>query len=139
MPTETNVETLSEDVEAAKDWLERRMQQYRPLANSERGSDGYWQGRCDGLNEMYRRTYGKNGPLITDIPGLIGWAAQFREQQLAHAARYANIPKFVEHVDRFLGEADGASDFLRKFTGQPVEQDPDRQVDLFGEHPVDKP
>jgi hypothetical protein len=133
---ETEDEALSEDVERAKDWIERRMSQYQPFANTERSC--YWRGRLDGLNEMYRRTYGKNGPLIEDLRGLIAWAAQFREQQLAYAVQ-AHKAKDREFIDRLLGEADGAGDFLRKFTGQPVEQDPDRQLDLFGEHPVGKP
>ena len=111
----------------ALEWVNRRLAQFESLAAAE-VERGYFRGRVDGLNDLYRRSYGKNGPFIRTLPALLAYArreaisAQLRAEQ---RAREAGESGDRSGVDYLLGVVDGVSDFVRKRDGALVAFDPD--------------
>jgi hypothetical protein len=120
--------TIEWSLETALDWLGSRMDQYQALALLE-PTTGYFHGRCDGLNEIYKRAYEYREAAAPPFALLIKYGEEYRDDHRAQAAAAATADP--ADVDYQLGLADGANDFVRKLSGEPVEVDPDRGAPIL--------
>jgi hypothetical protein len=115
--------TIEWSLDSALDWLDSRMDQFQALAVLEPAT-GYFHGRCEGLNEIYKRAYEYRDTAAPPLALLIKYAALYCDDHRAKAA--AALTADPADVDYQLGLADGANDFARKLSGAPIEVDPDR-------------